>query len=149
MRGPCFECGEESTYDHHVVPASRGGTSTVPLCADCHAKAHHRNGSMTTAALTRDALQRKRSRGEKTGGDAPYGWRKDPESNKLMQHRPEQRMIRIARRLRSAGLSLRRVGAELEAAGLHPRLGGRWHAQSVKHLLSARLAASAPRHSQS
>jgi len=36
----CFECGEPATSRHHVVPKSRGGTKTVPLCSRCHDMAH-------------------------------------------------------------------------------------------------------------
>lgn len=36
----CFECGRDAHHQHHVVPRSRGGTKTVPLCVDCHSKAH-------------------------------------------------------------------------------------------------------------
>lgn len=40
----CFECGEPSRHEHHVVPRKLGGTKTVPLCRRCHAKAHGCNG---------------------------------------------------------------------------------------------------------
>jgi hypothetical protein len=36
----CFECEDEATEEHHVVPKSLGGTKTVPLCSKCHAKVH-------------------------------------------------------------------------------------------------------------
>ena len=36
----CFECGAPATERHHVVPASLGGTKTIPLCGECHAKVH-------------------------------------------------------------------------------------------------------------
>lgn len=50
----CFECGQPAEFDHHVVPRSRGGINTVPLCRECHAKAHHRNGNMGLATLRGD-----------------------------------------------------------------------------------------------
>ena len=69
----CFECGDMGNiHDHHIVPRSRGGTKTVPLCEGCHAKAHHRDKRMTTSALTSAALQAKKRRGEKVGR-APLG----------------------------------------------------------------------------
>lgn len=37
----CFECGNKSHDNHHVVPRRVGGTATVPLCIDCHRKAHN------------------------------------------------------------------------------------------------------------
>ncbi len=41
----------------------------------------------------------------------------------------------------TVGLSLRKVGAALADRGLLPRSGRQWHAQTVKALLGARLAA--------
>ena len=36
----CFECGLPMEEMHHVVPKSKGGTKTIPLCATCHGKVH-------------------------------------------------------------------------------------------------------------
>ena len=36
----CFECGNEATENHHVIPKSLGGTKTIPLCSRCHSKVH-------------------------------------------------------------------------------------------------------------
>jgi hypothetical protein len=37
----CFECGTIGPVDfHHVVPKSKGGTQTIPLCLSCHSKVH-------------------------------------------------------------------------------------------------------------
>ncbi len=36
----CFECGQPAEYDHHVIPKSKGGTMTVPLCGKCHSIVH-------------------------------------------------------------------------------------------------------------
>jgi DNA invertase Pin-like site-specific DNA recombinase len=90
---------------------------------------------------TAAALAHKRSNGEKTGGDAPYGWRLAADGVHLEAHDAEQTILRAARTLREAGLSLRKVGAELEADGLLPRSGRSWHPQSVKQLLAGKLAA--------
>lgn len=40
MKKACFECGEPATENHHVVPRSKGGGKTIPLCLDCHNKIH-------------------------------------------------------------------------------------------------------------
>jgi hypothetical protein len=40
MKALCFECDATATCEHHVIPVSRGGTRTVPLCNKCHALAH-------------------------------------------------------------------------------------------------------------
>ena len=37
----CFECGStENIHQHHVVPQSKGGTKTIPLCNNCHSVVH-------------------------------------------------------------------------------------------------------------
>lgn len=37
----CVECGSNHMINqHHVVPQSKGGTFTIPLCLDCHSKIH-------------------------------------------------------------------------------------------------------------
>lgn len=36
----CFECGAPKEEMHHIIPKSRGGIKTIPLCLDCHGKAH-------------------------------------------------------------------------------------------------------------
>lgn len=37
----CVECGSNHMVNqHHIVPQSKGGTFTVPLCLECHSKVH-------------------------------------------------------------------------------------------------------------
>lgn len=37
----CFECGSTEKIEyHHVIPKSKGGTKTIPLCLSCHSKIH-------------------------------------------------------------------------------------------------------------
>lgn len=88
---------------------------------------------------TRTAMQHKRSRGEYTGGTVPYGWTLAADGANLEAHAGEQAVIRHARELKAAGVSLRAVGARLEAEGLLPR-SGRWHAKTIRDLLNARVA---------
>lgn len=90
---------------------------------------------------TATAMQHKRAAGEYTGGAAPYGWRVAEDGSTLVAHPAEQTIIAAANDLRAAGLSLAKVGTRLEAEGLLPRSGGRWHAKTVRDLLRARLAA--------
>jgi len=58
----CFECGYKGAelHHHHVVPRSRSGTQTVPLCGVCHAHAHHMNKNMTTSALVKESIRRRK-----------------------------------------------------------------------------------------
>jgi site-specific DNA recombinase len=89
---------------------------------------------------TAAAMAYKKARGEYTGGEAPYGWHLT-DDNTLEPHRAEQQVIAAARELRAAGLSLRKVGAGLAERGLLPRSRRQWHAETVKALLGARVAA--------
>lgn len=89
---------------------------------------------------TSTAMQHKRSRGQYTGGATPYGWRLAGDGVTLEAHPAEQAVMRDARDLQAAGLSLRAIGARLEAENLLPRTGGHWHAKTVRDLLAARTA---------
>lgn len=65
----CFECGAtEDLQQHHVVPKSRGGTKTIPLCTQCHGKAHGRDlKGLEHSRLTKEGIERARQRGVKLG----------------------------------------------------------------------------------
>ena len=140
MLRTCFECGRAADFEHHVVPRARGGTQTVPLCGVCHAKAHHRDKRMSTGALTATALQHKKARGEWCGGWIPYGWALDADGVHLTPAADEQKVIRLARERRAAGLSLRKVAAELERMGILTRAGRPWQATQIARALSAEVA---------
>lgn len=87
------------------------------------------------AERTTTAMQYKRARREYTGGVVPYGWRVAEDGTALEAHAVEQAIMREGHELRAAGLSLRAVGTRLEASGLLPRSGRRWHAKTVGDLL--------------
>lgn len=89
---------------------------------------------------TRMGMAEKRQRREYTGGEAPYGWTVAANGVALEPHEGEQEVIRFARELREAGLSLRAVGAELEERDYLPRTGKSWAAEQVKRLLLAEAA---------
>ena len=151
-RPPCFECGALSTHDHHVVPHSRGGTATVPLCEACHGKVHGRR--LKISQLTRDALLAKQARGELTGSvrigfkavpaERVYRdrhgrtktktiWRLEPDAN-------EQRAIAMAQELNSEGKSLRAIASALAEAGYRSRKGKVFAPAQVVRMLEKRAA---------
>jgi len=70
----CFECGNPAVCDHHVVPESRGGTKTVPLCANCHELAHNFEGNMDHSTLTKEGLARAKAAGVLLGSARPGHW---------------------------------------------------------------------------
>lgn len=63
----CVECHAPATELHHVIPKSRGGTFTVPLCGSCHGKVHGIRRSDDHPTVTRDGLRLARERGAKLG----------------------------------------------------------------------------------
>lgn len=84
-------------------------------------------------ARTKAALAVKRSRGEATGGAAPFGFTKV--GGRLVADEAEQAIIAAAAEYRAAGLSLRQVAARLEARGLMVRSKSTWTAGAVSRLL--------------
>lgn len=83
---------------------------------------------------TSSALQVKRARGEKTGGDMPYGYRLDADGVHLVADADEQAVVARVRELSAAGASLRAVCRQLTADDVAPRKGA-WHPQKVKNIL--------------
>jgi site-specific DNA recombinase len=71
---------------------------------------------------TRAALAQKRSRGEKTGGYAPYGFMVG-EHGKLVEHPEERRAIRRMKELRAKGHSYQRIAVTLTREGFFTRKG--------------------------
>jgi len=63
---------------------------------------------------TATAMQHKASQGEYTGGQAPYGRRVGADGARLEDDADESQARALARQLRSQGLSLRGVAAELD-----------------------------------
>lgn len=85
---------------------------------------------------TAAALAAKRRRGEKTGGDVPFGYRLAADGSHLVEDGDEQRVIELVRELRGQGWSLREIGAELARRGVRTKKGGAaWHPETVKGLL--------------
>lgn len=131
----CFECNAAADHMHHVVPRVLGGTRTIPLCESCHGKVHSRE--MTGhRRLTKAALAVKKGKGERTG-TIPYGYQLGADGVQLVPHEGEQAVIAVIRSLRTEGLSLRAITAELDSRGLVSRSGGRWHLTQVVRVLEA------------
>ena len=81
----------------------------------------------------------KRSKGGRTDGCMPYGWRT---SGKGVLHpiEAEQAVLAEIRSLRASGLSLRSIAAEMTARGHRPRFGAdRWAHQTIAGLLAQPL----------
>ncbi len=116
----CFECGAPADHNHHVIPKSKGGTKTIPLCTECHAKVHGHDGWKTsTKALTKAALAAKKARGERVG-EIPFGFGVDS-NGKLFANPKEQKVIASVVQFRNQKMSLRAIMTELNKMGFKSR----------------------------
>ncbi len=136
MSEPCFNCGAPSSHQHHVVPRSLGGVATVPLCHDCHGKAHGKaSGFRDTKELTKAALAVLRARGE-VSNHPPFGYRLDADGVRLVADAAEQSVIVRAREARARGLTVRAIALDLERAGIVSRRGKPLHFTAVADLVA-------------
>lgn len=101
-------------------------------------------------ARTTAALRAKRGRGEKTGGDVPFGYRVacvtivDGRKRKtLVADAGEQAAILRARELRAQGLGFRRIGEALARDGIRGRGCSRLSPMTVRRICSEEDLASA------
>lgn len=62
----CFECGAPKQDMHHVIPKSKGGTKTLPLCAKCHGLVHDRD-FVKHRRLQKEGIARAKAAGKYTG----------------------------------------------------------------------------------
>jgi site-specific DNA recombinase len=79
------------------------------------------------------ALDHKRSRGERIG-EVPFGYRLQADGTHLEQDPGEQITLDQLRRLRAAGLSVRKIAETLNRRAI-PARAGRWHHNSVWRIL--------------
>jgi DNA invertase Pin-like site-specific DNA recombinase len=86
-------------------------------------------------ARTRAALAVKRSRGEKTGGALPFGFRLADDGRTLLEDAAEQRIVARIQRLRAEGVSFRRIAAALNDDN-EPARGARWYPTTVQRLVA-------------
>ena len=94
---------------------------------------------------TKAALSVKRKRGEKIGSTPPYGYRfvfshvdesRNKRIYKVVPHKGEQKVIEVVRRLRSTGLPLRAIIAELASRGIYNRSGNAFGIRAVFNMLN-------------
>jgi len=93
-----------------------------------------------TGERTREAMRHKASRGEFTGGRAPYGYAVGA-GGELVAVESEQAVLRVVAELRAAGLSLRGIAAELDRAGLRSRAGKAFDAKQIERMAKGARAA--------
>ena len=116
----CFECGITADHAHHVVPRVLGGTKTVDLCAPCHSKVHSAN--LTTSALVKEGLRKRRAKGLCIGGKARFGyWYAD--DGKVHKNKYEQKVIEGVLKMRGSGMSMYKIADYYAEKGVLNRAG--------------------------
>ncbi|MFF9607579.1 recombinase family protein [Streptomyces sp. NPDC014684] len=89
---------------------------------------------MTVAKLRR-GRRIKGEKGQYAYGAPPYGWQ--AHKKELTEEEVEQAGRARARQLRDGDrLSFRRIAAVLEAEGIRPKRGERWHPETIRRLLA-------------
>lgn len=94
----------------------------------------------------RDNLKMKKLRGEKTGGNVPYGYdsyikkyvKRDSKNvplYALMENKQEQRRIRRMKKLRNQGMSYGSISDELNRLRYKTKSGKKWAAMTVKRTI--------------
>lgn len=84
---------------------------------------------------TRQALNRKREKGERLGGQVPYGWR--VVNKELLKDEAEQAIVSRVRELRASGFSTRRIVEALNAEGVTTRKGTAFSQTQIVRILNA------------
>lgn len=135
----CAACGATGDLsEHHLRPRVSGGEDgpTVNLCEKCHGEAHGviwRNH----AALTRQALARKRRQGRRVG-QVPYGFTLAEDEDRLLPNAEEQEIIDEIRRRREAGEALQAIADDLNAREVPTKKqGGSWWPATVSNIAKA------------
>jgi len=90
-------------------------------------------------ARTRAALAVKRSKGEKTGGRCPFGYRLAADGVHLEPEAREQRVVALLKVLRAEGLSYSAIARRLNAEHVKAR-GAQWYPMTVSRVLSREAA---------
>jgi site-specific DNA recombinase len=83
---------------------------------------------------TRDAMNHKKSNGERVGNIA-YGYRLGPDGEHLEADPHEQQVLTAIRDLRARRCTLRGIAAELNARGLRTRRASAWRLEHVARII--------------
>lgn len=86
------------------------------------------------SARSRDALARKRQRGERVG-TIPYGYRLAPDGRRLEPEPNELATLAQMQTERAAGKSFALIADDLNAEGVPTKQGRQWYAATVRSVL--------------
>ena len=122
MKGLCWDCGADAELiNHHPIPQSKGGKNTIPICHECHEKAH----DVSLPRLIADGIGKRRAAGGSHGGLRPIG---------LGRGFEDAGLLNLVHSLHAGGLSIRAIADELTTAGMHGR-NVKFHATQVARIL--------------
>ena len=130
----CWECEKENVplHNHHPVPRVRGGTKTIPLCEECHSKAHHMDKNMNTSALIREGLKKTMESGTKVGRPK-YGYFAGGEGK---INPDEMVVVQKIKKMKSEGVVFREILDALKAEGFKTRKGTNFTIPQVHRILN-------------
>ena len=137
----CWECEieTEDIHHHHPVPRVRGGTKTVPLCLECHAKAHHRRKNMSSSTLIKAGMRQARLNGSKLGNPRLAEARvKATQSTVANGVANRARIMAVITEIQEAGVTkLAHIARCLNARGVTTARGKSFSASSVHYIITA------------
>ena len=116
----CFECNKPATEMAHVVPKSRGGTKTIPLCGYCHGLSHDIKRPQDLSTLVKEGMARRKLKGLHCG--RPF----------LMNAQTVEKIIN----LHKEGKSLNAIARQLNLEAVPTtQSGASWYASTVKNVI--------------
>lgn len=107
----------------------------MPLCADCHGKAH--STSVSRPELTKRALGQRRADGLKYS-PVPYGYRE--RNGHLEVIESEAKIVAEIVSRRAGGETLQAIADSLNDRGIKGKRGGIWHPRTIKYLIERQAA---------
>jgi len=119
----CFECDSvNNVVLHHVVPESRGGSRTIPVCQLCHDKIHGRRipRNISISSLTREGIAKAKLRGVKLGNPKPkQAWLKAMTAVQKRKEKFYSEVMPYIEQIRSNGIyKLQDIANELNRCGI-------------------------------
>lgn len=133
----CFECRTtKNLHNHHVVPKSKGGTKTVPLCPKCHGLVHDAN-LVKSSELARQKHKEKKQRFERIG-NIPYGYQVGKDKVTLIPSPKEQEILSFAITLRKVGLTYPEICKRMKEKNYRNRKRKLFSERGIQQLLNPR-----------
>lgn len=130
----CACCGaRDGIEEHHLYLRSEGCPDdlTVYLCHTCHGRAHGMDRVNIRSATTA-ALAHKKAVGEVYSA-LPLGY--VDQDGRLVPVEEELAVAADIKAMRSNGMSLEKIAADLNARGVIGKRGGKFHGMTVKKIL--------------